>query len=57
LSKNIFVEGVYSARKPREEAPRAPPRLSLGFAFIVMALLSIGFWWAIWVAVSSLVFG
>jgi hypothetical protein len=57
LSKNIFVEGVYPARKLREEAPRAPFRLSLGSAFIVMALLSIGFWWAIWVAVSSLVFG
>jgi hypothetical protein len=57
LSKNIIVEGVYPARKSREEVPRASPRLSLGPAFIVMTLLSIGLWWATWVAISSLVSG
>ena len=57
MNKSIFVEGVYPARKAREKAPRTPPRLSLAPAFIVMALLSFGLWWAIWVAVSSLVLG
>ena len=57
MNKNIFVEGVYPVRKPREKAPVFPPRLSLGPTFIVMALLSLGFWWAIWIAVSSLVLG
>ena len=57
MNKNIFVEGVYPARKARERAPRTLPRLSLAPAFIVMALLSLGLWWAIWMAVSSLVFG
>jgi len=45
------------ARKPGESALRSAPRLSLGSAFIVILLLSVGLWWAIWTAVSSLVFG
>jgi hypothetical protein len=57
LNKNIFVEDVYPARKPREKTRETPPRLSLGPAFITMALLSLGLWWAVWMAVSSLVFG
>ena len=55
MAKNILVERAYPARKPRESAPRTSPRLSLGPAFIVILLLSLGLWWAIWVAVSSLV--
>ncbi len=55
-SLSLF-EGAYPARKPRESAPQPPPRLSLGPAFVVVVLLSLGLWWAIWVAVSSLVFG
>lgn len=57
MNKSIFVEGVHPARKAREKAPRTFPRLSLAPAFIVMGLLSLGLWWAIWVAVSSLVVG
>ena len=57
MTKSSLVEGAYPARKPRESAPRTAPRLSLGSAFIVIALLSLGLWWAIWIAVSSLVFG
>ncbi len=52
-----FFEGAYPARKPRESARQPSPRLSLGPAFIVVALLSLGLWWGIWVAVSSLVIG
>jgi hypothetical protein len=57
MAKNILVDGAYPARKPRESALRTAPRLSRGAAFIVILLLSLGFWWAIWVAVSSLVSG
>lgn len=57
MNKSSLVEGAYSARKPRESALRSAPRLSLGSAFIVILLLSLGLWWAIWTAVSSLVFG
>jgi hypothetical protein len=57
MPKNILVEGAYPARKPRESAPRTAPRLSLGPAIIVIVVLSLGLWWAIWSAVSSLVFG
>ena len=57
MAKNILAEGAYPARKPREAAPQTPPRLSLGPAFIVIALLSLGLWGAIWIAVSSLVSG
>ena len=57
MMKSSLVEGVYPARKPRETAPRTVPRLSLGPASIVLALLSVGLWWAIWAAVSSLFFG
>jgi hypothetical protein len=57
MTKSSLVEGAYPARKPRESAPRNPPRLSLGSAFIVMGLLSLGLWWASWIAFSSLVCG
>jgi ABC-type uncharacterized transport system permease subunit len=57
MPKNILVEGAYPARKSRESAARTSPRLSLGAGFIVILLLSLGLWWAIWIAVSSLVFG
>jgi hypothetical protein len=57
MMKNMLVEGAYPARKPRELAPRTPPRMSLGPAFILLALLSLGLWWGIWIAVSSLAFG
>ena len=57
MAKNILFEGAYPARKPRESAPQPLPRLSAGPAFIVIALLSLGLWWAIWIGVSSLVSG
>jgi hypothetical protein len=57
MTKSSLVEGAYPARKRRESAPYTAPGLGLGPAFIVAALLSLGLWWAIWVAVSSLVFG
>jgi hypothetical protein len=57
MTKNSLVEGAYPARKPREATPRTSPRMTPGPAFVVVALLSLGLWWAIWVAVSSLVFG
>jgi hypothetical protein len=56
MIKDSFVEGAYPAWKPRESAPRTAPRLSLGSALTVIALLSLRLWWAIWIAVSSLVF-
>jgi hypothetical protein len=57
MTKSSRVEGAYSARKPRESALRSDPRLNLASAFIVILLLSVGLWWAIWTTVSSLVFG
>jgi hypothetical protein len=57
MTKNSLVEGAYPARTPRESAPRTPSHLSPGPVYIVIALLSLGLWWAIWAAVSSLVFG
>jgi hypothetical protein len=57
MIKNNLVEGVYPARQTRESARRTAPRLSLSSAFIVILLLSLGSWWAIWVAVSSLFSG
>ena len=60
MDKSSLVGGAYPARKPPVSSPRSAPRgtrLSLGWAFIVMAVLSLGLWWAIWIAVSSLVFG
>jgi hypothetical protein len=57
MTKNSLVEGAYPARKPRESASRTPSSLSLGSAFIVILLLSLGLWWAIWSSVSSLVYG
>jgi hypothetical protein len=56
MNESSLVEGA-SARKPRESALRSAPRLSLGSAFIVIVLLSLGLRWAIWAAVSALVFG
>ena len=57
MLNSSLAEGAYPARKPREATPRTSPRMSLAPAFIVVALLSLGVWWAIWVAVSSLFFG
>jgi hypothetical protein len=57
MTKHILVDGAYAARRPREAMSRTSPRMSPGPAFTVVALLSLGLWWAIWVAVSSLVFG
>jgi hypothetical protein len=56
MIKGSFVERAYPARKPRESAALSSSRLSRGPAFIVILLLSLGLWWAIWIAVSSLVF-
>jgi hypothetical protein len=56
MIKDSFVEGAYFARKARESAPGTPPRLSRGSAYMVILLVSLGLWWAIWAAVSSLVF-
>ena len=52
MTKNSLLAGAYPARKPHEEAPRLSP----GPGFIVAGLLSLGLWWGIWIAVSSLVF-
>lgn len=57
MIKNSLVGGAYPVRKARESAPQTSPRLRPGPAFIVTMLLSLGLWWAIWIAVSSLVFG
>jgi hypothetical protein len=57
MTKSSLVEGAYPARKPHESAPRDAPQLGPGSAFVVILLLSLGLWWAIWIAVSSLVFG
>jgi hypothetical protein len=57
MAKNILFEGAYPARKARESAPWTTPRLSPGSAFTVILLLSSGLWWAIWIAISSLVSG
>lgn len=57
MIKSSRLEGAYPAPKPSEYAPRTTPRLSLGPAFIVLALVSFGLWWAIWVAFSPLIFG
>jgi hypothetical protein len=56
MAKNILFEGAYPARTARESAPRTT-RLSAGSAFTVILLLSSGLWWAIWIAISSLVSG
>jgi hypothetical protein len=62
MTKHILVDAAYAARRPREAMSReamsrTSPRMSPGPAFTVVALLSLGLWWAIWAAVSSLVFG
>jgi hypothetical protein len=57
MIKSSLLKGGYPAWKAREAMPRTSPRMSLAPAFIVVALLSLGVWWAIWVAVSSLFFG
>jgi len=57
MTKHTLVDGAYAARRPREAMPRTSPRMTSGPAFVVVTLLSLGLWWAIWVAVSSLVFG
>jgi len=58
MSKNIFVEGAYPpARNTRLSAPRTARRLKPAIALTIVLLLSLVFWWAIWTAVSSLVFG
>jgi hypothetical protein len=51
MIKSSFVERAYPARKPRESALPSPSRLSRGSAFIVILLLSLGLWGAIWIAV------
>ena len=40
---------------PYRSARGSASRLTLGAALIVMMVLSLGFWWAVWEAVSSLV--
>jgi hypothetical protein len=57
MTQSSLVGGAYPARKPRESALRDGSRLSLGSAFIVIALLSLGLWWAICSAFSSLALG
>jgi hypothetical protein len=57
MRNSSLAEGAYPARKPREATPRTSPRMNLAPAFIVVGLLSLGVWWAIWVAISSLVSG
>jgi hypothetical protein len=57
MAKNILVERAYPARTLRESATPDAARLGLGSAFIVILLLSLGLWSAIWVTVASLVSG
>jgi hypothetical protein len=58
MSKNILVEGAYPpARNTRLSAPRTARRLKPAIALTIVLLVSLDFWWAIWAAVSSLVFG
>jgi hypothetical protein len=57
MTKSSLVGGAYPARRPRESAWRDTPRLSVGPAFTVLLMLSLGLWWVISIAVSSLVFG
>jgi hypothetical protein len=57
MTKNSLLEGAYPARKLSESPPRTPFRLGLGAAFIVTLLLSLGMWWAIWSAATSLFSG
>ena len=56
MIKDSFVESAYFTRKARESVPETPPRLSRGSAYTVIGLVSLGLWWGIWAAVSSLVF-
>ena len=56
MIKDSFVESAYFTRKARESTPQTPPRLSRGSAYTVIGLVSLGLWWGIWAAVSSLVF-
>jgi len=57
MTKSSLVEAAYPVRRPREAIPRTSSRMSLAAAFIVVALLSLGLWCAVWSAFSSLVFG
>jgi hypothetical protein len=57
MTKSSLVEAAYPARKPHEAMPRTSPRISLSAASIVVALLSLGLWCTIWIAISSLVSG
>ena len=57
MTKSSLVEAAYPARKPREAMRRTSLRMNRAAAFIVAALLSLGLWWAVWSAFSSLVFG
>jgi hypothetical protein len=44
-------DGIWQPDRARRETD---PGLPVGMAFIVMALLSLGLWWVIWAAFSSL---
>jgi ABC-type uncharacterized transport system permease subunit len=59
MTKNILAEGAYPGRKPLEAMPRTrtSSRMTLASGFIVILLLSLGLWWAVWSAFSSLIFG
>lgn len=63
VDRNTVLEYAYSAdhrslrdRSPRSDrlAPEAAAFLTVGEALIVVGLLSLGLWAAIWLAVSSL---
>jgi len=57
MAKHPFVEAAYPrAQRTGVSARRAPQRVSPATALIAIVLLSLGFWWAIWTAVSALVF-
>jgi hypothetical protein len=58
MIKNILAEGAYPVRKPLEAMPRTRTSSRMtASGFIVILLLSLGLWWAVWSAFSSLVFG
>ena len=56
MPKYFVIEGPCPARKPHRFEPRTPSRLSPGPALIAALLISLGLWWVVWIAVSSLIF-
>jgi hypothetical protein len=56
MAKYFVIEGPWPARKRRRSEPATPSRLSPGAALTAALLISLGLWWVVWIAVSSLIF-